>query len=154
MTCNVSLTWGNRSKMPLVWIISQPNTRRSNSVSLSKPSEHDGLGFSFSGGIRTLSRVSTILPYFWRGRVTVSLFAVAILDQNQKTSSNNTLVDPKADWRFSKFCGKCCQFPRNFNFILEKIISFECLDIVCGAYKLLSVYSYNNLFSRICQKWF
>lgn len=39
----VLLTWGNFSKIPDVWINSQPRIRKSISVSLSSPSILDGV---------------------------------------------------------------------------------------------------------------
>lgn len=58
-----SLTCGRRSRMPAAWMSSQPTTRRSVSVSVSRPLDMDGVKRSLSSGRRQFSRVMSTPEY-------------------------------------------------------------------------------------------
>jgi len=80
-----SLTWGSLSRMPAVWIHSQPTILRSTSVSKSNPSIIDGVDVSFSLGNSTLLSVNNTLVGCcnigreWWTSVAVVVAAVSIL---------------------------------------------------------------------------
>lgn len=81
-----ALTWGSLSKMPAIWIYSQPTIRKSISTSLSKPSLIEGVFFKWSSTKIQFSSEIITSPYSDFPGLT------AILNLLFKRSSNVTFL--------------------------------------------------------------
>ena len=90
-----SLTCGRRSRMPAAWMSSQPTTRRSVSVSVSRPLDMDGVKRSLSSGRRQFSRVMST-PEYSRSPISTPCEPGAVPPEPGVPAATAGAVDPEA----------------------------------------------------------
>lgn len=90
-----SLTCGRRSRMPAAWMSSQPTTRRSVSVSVSRPLDMDGVKRSLSSGRRQFSNVMST-PEYSRSPINTPCDAGAVPPEPGVPAGTAGAVDPGA----------------------------------------------------------